>query len=146
MQHPSGQAPLEDLPVPVRLKLSALWTSVMFCYVYGDIFFLFVPGKLEEMLAGKMPPFGQVTQGVLMFTSAMMVIPAVMIFLTLVLPARVSRWANIAVGILYSVIVLLTMIGSWPFYLFIGAIDVLLTLLIAWTAWTWPGVTSAVRS
>jgi hypothetical protein len=36
---------LADAPVPVRLKLSALWASVMFCYVYGDYFDLFRPGS-----------------------------------------------------------------------------------------------------
>lgn len=27
---------MED--VPVRIKLAALWTSVMFCYIYADYF------------------------------------------------------------------------------------------------------------
>lgn len=27
---------LDDVPVPIKIKLAALWTSVMFCYVYGD--------------------------------------------------------------------------------------------------------------
>ena len=131
-------APLDDIKVHVKFKLSALWASVMFCYAYGDIFWLYVPGKLQEMLAGKMAPLGQVTQGVLVAVSVSMAIPAVMIFLSLALKATLSRWLNIVVGVLYTLFVLLTMPGAWAFYLFMGSVDVILTLLIVWYAWTWP--------
>ena len=43
----------EDIRVHVRFKLFALWTSVMFCYIYGDYFELYQPGKLPAMLAGR---------------------------------------------------------------------------------------------
>jgi hypothetical protein len=43
---------LEDFKVNVRIKLSALWTSVMFCYIYGDYFELYVPKKVEGLLNG----------------------------------------------------------------------------------------------
>ncbi len=36
---------LEDFKVNVKIMLSALWTSVMFCYIYGDYFELYVPKK-----------------------------------------------------------------------------------------------------
>ena len=42
----------EDFTVNTRLKLTALWTSVMFCYLYGDYFELYVPQKLEGMING----------------------------------------------------------------------------------------------
>ena len=34
---PDGQV-LDDLKVHVKLKISALWTSAMFCYIYADYF------------------------------------------------------------------------------------------------------------
>lgn len=40
---------LEDIKVPVRLKLWALWTALMFCYVYGDYSGLYPPGQLKGM-------------------------------------------------------------------------------------------------
>jgi hypothetical protein len=55
----------EDMKVPVRFKLFALWCSVMFCYVYGDFIHLYQPGKLQAMISGRMP-FGGVSQGVLL--------------------------------------------------------------------------------
>ena len=129
---------LEDVRIPVKLKLAALWASAMFCYIYGDYFLLYQPGKLQDILAGRMAPLGPVTQGVLLGTTISMVIPAVMIFLSLVVKPSLNRWLNVVLGLLYTIFVLLTMSGAWAFYLFLGTVDMILTLLIAWYAWTWP--------
>src|SRR5688572_29251838 len=98
---------LEDTILPVRLKISALWVSVMFCYVYGDYFELYRPGKLEGMLQGKMGPLGAVTQGVLLGTAILMVVPSLMIFVSIALRATLCRWLNVVFGIVYSTIMLL---------------------------------------
>jgi Family of unknown function (DUF6326) len=103
---------LQDTPVDVKIKLAALWPSVMFCYLYADYFGLFVPGRLQKMLAGQIPPLGPVTQGVLVGTSAMMAIPAVMIFLSVAPRASLNRWLNIVAGALYTAIILITMWGG----------------------------------
>ncbi|MEO6582427.1 MAG: DUF6326 family protein [Sphingomicrobium sp.] len=68
----------------------------------------------------------------------MMVIPSLMITLTLVVKAAAGRWLNVAVALTYTVIVILTMQGAPLNYLFVGSVDVALTLVIAWVAWTWP--------
>lgn len=129
---------LDDLKMHVKMKISALWASVMFCYLYGDYFWLYAPGKLQEMLAGRMTPLGPVTQGVLVGTSVAMAIPAVMVFLSLALKAHLNRRLNIVLGVLYTAFVLLTMPGAWAFYIFMGSVDVTLTALIVWYAWRWP--------
>ncbi len=41
-----GQSTFDDAKVNVKIKISALWAPVMFCYVYGDYFGLYVPGKM----------------------------------------------------------------------------------------------------
>ena len=120
------------------MKLSALWTSVMFCYIYGDYFWLYAPGKLQEILAGRMEPLGRVTEGVLLGTTVSMTIPSLMIFLSLVLKRTPNRWLNVILGVAYSLFVLITMQGAWAFYLFLGTVDIALTLLIVWYAWRWP--------
>jgi hypothetical protein len=129
---------LEDFQVPVKVKLSALWTAVMFCYVYGDYFGLYVPGQLQGMLAGKMGPLGPTTQGVLLGTSIMLALPGLMVFLSLALKPAMSRWFNIAMGTLYTLIMLVTMPGAWTFYIFFGVVEVVLTALVVWHAWRWP--------
>jgi len=123
--------------IDVRIRISALWASVMFCYIYADYFGLYVPGALQKMLQGKMPPLGAVTQGVLVGTSAMMAIPSVMIFLSVALKPNVNRWLNIIFGSLFTVIILITMWG-WTFYVFYGVIEITLTSLVVWYAWNWP--------
>lgn len=136
-------AALEDVKIHVRIKLSALWTSVMFCYLYGDYFGLYKPGALQHMLDGNMGPLGPTTQGVLLGTALMMAVPSAMVFLSLVLGARVCRWTNIVLGLLYTAIILLTMPGAWAFYLVLGVVEAAFTLLIVWYAWTWPKRESA---
>jgi len=130
---------LDDTPVPVRMKLSLLWASVMLCYIYCDYFELYVPGKLQSMLEGRIGPLGAVTQAVLLGAAVLMAIPSLMIFLSIALPSTLSRIANIVSGIVYSIIMMLIVLfPMWVFYRFFGVLEVALTLLIVWYAWTWP--------
>lgn len=130
--------PLEDFRIPVKLKLSALWAAVMFCYIYGDFFGLFVPGRLAEMNEGIIGPLGPATPYVLLGVSAMMALPSLMVFLTLIMRPVVSRWVNIVLGAAFTLIMMLTMPGAPLFYLFLGVIEIALTLLIVWYALRWP--------
>lgn len=129
---------LQDFKVNVKLKLSALWASLVLCYLYGDYFGLYVPGSLQSILDGKMGPLGATTQGVLLFTSAMMAIPSLMVALSLLLKPAMSRWMNIVFGLVFTAIILMTMPGAWHFYIFLGIIEATLTLIIVWNAWHWP--------
>ena len=138
MESSKKAADLDDVKVHVKLKLSTLWASLMFCYIYGDYFNLYQPGKLESMIAGRMGPLGQVTQGVLLGTSILMAIPSVMVFLSVALKPGANRWLNIVFGVLYTLIILATMPGSWAFYIFLGVVEAVLSALIAWYAWNWP--------
>ena len=128
---------LDDIKVHVRFKLSALWCSVMFCYIYGDYFELYQPGKLQEMLSGR-AALSAATQGALMGMAAVMAVPSLMIFLSLILAPAANRWMNIVLGAVYSVIMILAIQGSWHFYVFLGLVEIVLTLSIIWYAWTWP--------
>jgi hypothetical protein len=70
--------------------------------------------------------------------SLLMVIPAVMVFLSLTLKPRVGRWANIVLGVLYTCVNISNLIGeTWAYYLLSGAVELAATLLIVWYAWTW---------
>ena len=126
-------ATLDDVKIHVKIKISALWTSVMFCYIYADYFGLYVPGALQRMLQGKMGPFGPTTQGVLLGTSIMLAIPSVMIFLSVALSSRLNRWLDIIFGSVYTLIILITM-WDWAFYIFFGIIEVILTGFVVWYA------------
>jgi hypothetical protein len=127
----------EDTPIPVRFKLFALWCSVIFLYIYGDYFQLYQPGQLPDMLAGK-TSLGAISQPILLGMSAIMIIPSLMPFFCLALPARISRWMNLLFGAIYTVIMILAIRGGWHYYVAYGLVEIVLTALIVWTAWTWP--------
>lgn len=130
---------LEDVKINVKIKLSALWVTVMFLFAYVDIMGKYQPGHIEEIIAGKMGPL-PTTQVVLLVVTILMAIPGVMVFLSLTLKPKANRWANIIVGIFQIVFVLssLFMGESWAYYIFGSIVEVVLLSLIVWYAWKWP--------
>lgn len=44
---------LENPKVNIKIKLASLWTSATFCYLYGDYFELYTPGKINSLLTGE---------------------------------------------------------------------------------------------
>ena len=120
-----------------KMKLSALWVALMLLYIYADIISLYRPGQIEEAISGRMGPF-PATQGSLLAASILMMIPAVMVFLSLALKPKVDRWANIILGVLYTLVNISNLIGvTWAFYLFFGIGEIVLTVLIVGQAWKW---------
>jgi len=129
---------LEDVKIPVKLKLSALWAATLFLYAYGDIFGFFRPDVIESVKAGKIAGF-QINQGFLLAVSIYILIPSAMVFLTLVLKPEVNRWANLIVSVAYFATIVLSAIGeTWAYYIFLSLAESVLTLLIVWHAWKWP--------
>lgn len=129
---------LEDVKVHVKIKLSILWATLMFIYIYVDLFGFFQPGALEEILAGKVWVF-EISQTWAMSAMLLMTIPSLMVLLSLVLKAKVNRWLNIIMGILYIVVAIGSVIGeTWAYYIFGTIVELVLLLVIIWTAWKWP--------
>lgn len=137
MKSASNTPALSDPRLPVKLKLSALWTSVMFCYIYADYFELFKPGRLEGIIAGN-GPIGPTTQGGLVVASLVLAIPSVMIFLSIALKATVNRPVNISFGSIYTIIIIFTASRNWAFMKMYGVVEVVLTGLVVWYALKWP--------
>jgi len=135
-KHPKN---LEDVKINVKIKLSALWIALMFCYTYADILGFYAPGNLEELLSGEIAGI-QMTQGLLLGSAILMVIPSVMIFLSLILKAKVNRLVNIIAGVVYLGVLGSTFFtGRNPaYYLLFAAVKALLLVLVIWFAWKWP--------
>lgn len=128
---------LEDVKLNVKIKLSALWMAMMLLYIYADILSLFRPGQMEEIMKGLMGPV-PVTQMSLLTASILMIIPAVMVFLSITLKPSVNRWTNISLGILYTLVNISNLIGEfWAYYILFGIVEILITLLIVRSAWKW---------
>ena len=129
---------LEDIKVNVKLKLSALWASLMFIYVYVDILGFYEPGTIEDILVGKVFEF-DITQTWALSGLILMTIPSLMVFLALALPAKSNRWTNIIVAILYIVVSIGNSIGeTWTYFFFGSTVESGLLILIVWFAWKWP--------
>ena len=132
------QKALEDIKVNVKLKLAAAWTSFMFLYIYVDYFHLYMPGSLQDMLSGKVFVF-DITQTFLLVALALVIIPALMVFLSVALPAKVNRWTNIIVATVYIPYMLFNLAGEAWLHMMLGAlVEVVLLLLVIWYAWKWP--------
>ena len=130
---------LEDQRIPVRVKLAAAWTSFMFLYVYVDILAFFRPGVIDDILAGIVWEF-DITQTFATTALTLMAIPILMVVLSMTLPARVSRIANLIVASLYVPVTAFNVVGeSWVYFYGLGiALELILLALILRYAWTWP--------
>jgi hypothetical protein len=129
---------LEDVQVPVRLKLSALWVVTMFLYVYVDIFAFYKPGTIDDILVGRVWEF-DISQGWALGALALMTIPGLMTFLSLTLPPRAARMTNLVVASLFVLVSVGNAAGeTWAFVWFGSAVESVLLLVIIRYAWNWP--------
>src|SRR4051812_12631461 len=127
----------EPSNVNVRIKISALWTSMLFVFAYVDLFSLYRRDFRADLEAGEIGGFA-VNQSFLFGTTVYVVIPSLMVFCALVLRPRVNRIANIALSILYALTIIAAAVGEWSYYILGGAIEVALLAAIVYYAWTWP--------
>ena len=136
---PNNPKIFKDVKIDTKIKLSALWVALMFCYTYADILGFYAPGNLEELISGEIAGI-QMTQGMLFGSAILMVIPSLMIFLSLVMTAKANRLVNLIAAIVYLVVLVGTFFtGRNPaYYLFFAVVKVILLGLIVWFAWKWP--------
>jgi hypothetical protein len=132
---------LENLRIPVQAKLTAAWTSLMFFVIYIDYFHLYQPGAIDQIRGGGIFEF-DITPTLMTIFVVGIGISALMILLSMTLPARVNRATNLVVATLYIPVMVFNAAGTswdWAFYygLTIG-IEVLILAFILRSAWTWP--------
>jgi Family of unknown function (DUF6326) len=136
----SQQNTLEDINVCVNLKLATLWASFMFLYIYVDYFHLYMPSRLDDILKGKVFVF-DITQVFLLTALVSVTIPALMIFISVALPAKVNRWANIVIAAVYIPYTLFNLAGEyWVHIYFAATVEVVILCLIIRYAWKWPRI------
>lgn len=130
---------LENPKINIKFKLSALWTSLIALYIYGDYFELYVPGTVEKLINGTTLLDSPT---LLLIASILITIPALMIALSILLKPKINRLLNIIFGILLTIIVIL--VGSmsltewYSFYVLYAFLEAIITISIVWYAWKWP--------
>lgn len=137
---------LNDGIIPLQLKLASAWVSFMLLYVYVDILGLYLPGTVEDILAGVVWEF-QISQTWAVSALVLMAIPILMIVASVNLPPRINRAVNLVVASLYLLVSASNVIGeSWTVYYGLAlALEVgVLAGILRW-AWRWSP-SSAERS
>ncbi len=142
LDKPPSQSTLQDVRLPVQVRLAAAWTSFMFMYLYVDYLSFYKPGIVEDILDGIVHEFdiGPVFVGSALTALA---VPILMVVLSTTLPARVNRTVNLVVATLYIPFSVYNVAGeeSWDYAYFYGfsiGLEVLLLAFILRSAWTWP--------
>lgn len=147
LENPSSRRALEELRLPVRAKLAAAWTSLMFLYVYVDILNFFKPGVIDDILAGIVHEFDTGPTFVALALT-LMALPSLMVLLSATLPARLNRIVNLVVAALFIPVTIYNVAGeeSWAYAYFYGlsiGLELLLLAFILRSAWTWPRRTAS---
>jgi hypothetical protein len=81
----------------------------------------------------------QISQELMLGMAALLVIPAVMIFLSVTLKHSVNRWINIVFAIFFfgfNLIGLPTYASAYDQFLII--VGLIFNILTVWYAWSWP--------
>jgi len=134
----TNKSSLQDSQVNVKLKLALLWTSLMFLIIYLDYFHLYMPSKMLEIQTGRVFIF-DITPGFLLAGMISVSIPALMIFLSVALPAKLNRLVNIIIASIYIPFILFNLAGEvWVHMVFGAVVEVVLLSLIIFYSWKWP--------
>jgi hypothetical protein len=76
--------------VNVKAKLAFLWVALMSFYIYNDLFSLFQPGHVAQLVEGHLEGV-QFTQTCLFGAAVLMAFPGFVVLLSLTLKARANR-------------------------------------------------------
>lgn len=141
--------PLEPSPISVRAKLAAAWVSFTFLYAYVDIIGFYKPGVIGSILDGLVWTF-DVSPTLLTIFLASVSVPALMVLLSVAVPTRANRIANIVIASLFIPYSLFNAAGeNWEwagFYALAIGIELLLLAFIIRSAWTWPRVMPSAQT
>ncbi len=128
---------LDDRRINIKLKLALLWVSFMFLYIYVDYFHLYIPNSLGDIIKGKVFVFS-ITQEFLLIALSTISIPILMIYFSLILPARANRWINIVVAFVYIPYTLFNLVGDmWIHMILAAIIEVFLLCAIIYHSLKW---------
>jgi len=129
-QYYTGGESLEDW----KIKISVLWMYVTFAAVITSLLYLMEPGVLAGIMAGEVLGM-QISHEILLIAAIERLGPLIMAFLSLTLKDSINRWANIILGIVYTVLSIVSMIGYSPQMMLMWGSAAVATALIVWYAW-----------
>jgi Family of unknown function (DUF6326) len=133
-------ADYHDTRVDVKVVLAGLWTAMLFVFAYVDIFGFWRADVINRALLKEVPGTSfEINQAFLVLATIYILIPSLMVVVSLIAPAKTNRTTNIIASLIYAVSVVLSLIDeTWIYYILGSVVEVILLLVIARTAWTWP--------
>jgi cytochrome bd-type quinol oxidase subunit 2 len=116
-----------------RIKLSGLWVALMLTYLLGDVLRIFS----GDFAAGEISGL-EISQSMYLGMAVLMVIPILMVFLSLTLPAKANRWVNIILAAFFFVFNLIGL-PTYPslYDQFLILVGLGFNVLTIWYAWKW---------
>ena len=132
----------ENTRIDLKIKVAALWLTIYLLFIYGDLFSMWIPTRLNDLLNGNMSA-GPTTPAKLMGVSIFITIYAIMPLMNLILIPKISRILNIIIAILFIVVWLFILTqfsftAMWNFYIYLAVCEIVLALVIIYLSWNWP--------
>ena len=140
IRHVPINSAVKDPQIPVQAKLAAAWTSLMFLVLYIDYFHLYQPGEIDDIRGGVIFVF-DISGSLMSIFFVIIAIPALMVMLSMTLPARVNRATNLVVASLQIPLMVFNAAGAtWDYafyYTLTIGVEVLILAFILRAAGTW---------
>ena len=123
----------------VKIIISALWVARMLTGFVGDVLKFYEPGMVEQILIGEVDGM-PLNQGFRLAAAIMFVLPVFMVYLSLTLPDKANRWANIIVALPFFALNLIGELSTYEYAYrtFLVIVEMVFLALIVWYAWKWP--------
>ena len=126
----------------IKIKLFALWTTLMFLFVYADLKAIYQTGTVEAILKGEIIGM-KIDDFFLLSSSMLMSIPAIMIFLTIIMKPKINRVLNLIFPCLFIFVNIGTYFAPgkvWYYYVYFTSLEYIICLTIIWLSWEWPKI------
>ena len=122
-------APAIETPVETRVRLSALWTTVMLLVAFVDLFSLYRADVRANIEAGQMFVF-EIGETFLLGVIVYVAVPTLMIALSVLLPRRVVRPLTLVIAPLFALTIVGGAVGEMGYYVLGSAIELVLLAVV----------------
>ena len=122
-------APAIEAPVETRVRLSALWTTVMLLVAFVDLFSLYRADVRANIEAGQMFVF-EIGETFLLGVIVYVAVPTLMIALSVLLPRRVVRPLTLVIAPLFAVTIVGGAVGEMGYYVLGSALELVLLAVV----------------
>jgi len=121
-----------------KSMLSTLWIVLVVNFIFCDVFTLFNPKELQQILTGQVGGM-EINQQFLLIFSIIMEIPMLMILLSYLLKYKINRILNIAIAVFLIMVQTWSLIGgdNSLHYLFFSIVEITICIIIFIIAVKW---------